>query len=234
MSVYFLDETLQFPPVHLAEEDGLLAIGGDLSSERLLNAYRCGIFPWFSEDEEFLWWAPNPRFILHPEELKISKSMRPYLNGKFEFRLDTAFQEVIANCRQKDRKGQDGTWITKDMQQAYTNLHDLGFAHSAEAWSDGKLVGGLYGVSIGSCFFGESMFQHESNASKFAFIRLVQHLVAREITLIDCQVHTAHLERLGARLVSREKFMGMLDQGICKATQQGKWTGWLGKEAKQD
>ena len=211
MSIYLLDEDLWFPPVEEALEDGLLAIGGDLGTERLLLAYRSGIFPWFSEDEPPMWWSPDPRFVLFPEELKISKSMRQVLrSGTFEFRVNTAFREVIRHCRTTPRPGQGGTWIGDDIAAAYTQLHDLGYAHSAEAWHNGTLVGGLYGVWLGGVFFGESMFSHRTNASKYAFIRWVEWLKERQVQLIDCQVYTPHLESLGATMITRQDFIGAL------------------------
>ncbi len=197
-----------FPPVGDALPDGLLAIGGDLSIERLLLAYRSGIFPWYNEDEPPLWWSPDPRFVLLPDSLKVSKSMRSVLNGgRFEFRMNTAFSEVIAACRAIVRDGQPGTWITPDVVNAYTALHKAGFAVSGEAWSNGALVGGLYGVRIGRMFFGESMFSKVSNASKYAFIKMVRHLASEGVQLIDCQVYTSHLESLGAQMMPRAEFV---------------------------
>lgn len=209
--MHLLDQRIIFPPVHLADDDGLLAIGGDLSMERLLLAYRQGIFPWYNEGEPICWWCPDPRFVLYPQELKISKSMRSVLrNHQFTFSTNTAFTNVIENCKTVNRKGQDGTWISPDVQKAYTMLHEKGYAHSAEAWMDGKLVGGLYGIRLGSIFFGESMFSHASNASKFAFIKYVQQLQEENVQLIDCQVYTEHLESLGAKMIGRESFIKLL------------------------
>jgi leucyl/phenylalanyl-tRNA--protein transferase len=214
MSLFILEKELFFPPVHLAEPDGLLAIGGDLSSERLLLAYQNGIFPWY-EGEHILWWCPDPRFVLFPEELKISKSMQAVLKKEvFDFKIDTAFKIVIHNCKQTKRPGQLGTWITDEVEKAYNKMHKLGHAHSAETWKDGKLVGGLYGIKLGKVFFGESMFSNESNASKFAFIRYVQQLKTEGIELIDCQVYTEHLESLGARMTPRTEFMKLLTKLI--------------------
>ena len=209
--MHFLDDALWFPPVEDAMDDGLLAVGGDLSIERLLLAYSNGIFPWFNEDELPMWWSPDPRFVLFPGELKASKSMRQLLKREhFEFRIDTAFGDVIYNCSRMPREGQDGTWISDEVITAYTALHQLGYAHSAEAWYDGELVGGLYGVLLGCVFFGESMFSHKSNASKYAFIKWVEVLKANGIVLIDCQVHTEHLESLGAGMISRAEFLAIL------------------------
>lgn len=215
MPLHLLDNTYWFPPVEDALDDGLLAAGGDLHPDRLLEAYKKGIFPWFSDDDPPLWWCPDPRFVLFPDELKVSKSMRPLLNRKaFDFRMDTAFEQVVRNCQQAPRPGQDGTWISEEVIQSYTALHHRGLAHSAEAWLDGELVGGLYGVLLGKVFFGESMFSHASNASKYAFIRWVEELKRRGILLIDCQVYTEHLESLGARMVPRREFVGMLEEWV--------------------
>ncbi len=205
--MYLLSADLVFPPVEMADEDGLLAIGGDLGTERLLLAYSKGIFPWYNEEEPICWWSPDPRFVLFPTELKVSKSMRAILgNGKFRFSINKAFDRVMQNCKTITRKGQAGTWITPAVQKAFTLLHEKGYAHSAEAWLDGKLVGGLYGIRLGNIFFGESMFSLEKNASKFAFRNYVQHLQNEGVQLIDCQVYTEHLESLGARMISRESF----------------------------
>ena len=214
MSLYVLNKEISFPPVNHSEPDGLLAIGGDLSTERILYAYRKGIFPWY-EGDYILWWCPDPRFILLPGELKVSKSMRAVMNKrKFEFTINTAFTDVIRNCKEIERHDQDGTWITDEIERAYIELHTLGYAHSAEAWLDGKLVGGLYGVRLGKVFFGESMFSFEDNASKFAFINYVQELKKEGTELIDCQVYTSHLESLGAKMISRSEFTKKLQQLI--------------------
>lgn len=205
--MYLLSTELVFPPVEMADEDGLLAIGGDLGTERLLLAYSKGIFPWYNEDEPICWWSPDPRFVLFPAELKVSKSMRAVLgNGKFWFTTNKAFDRVIQNCKTVTRKGQAGTWITPAVQKAYRLLHEKGYAHSAETLLDGKLVGGLYGIRLGNIFFGESMFSLEKNASKFAFLNYVQYLQKEHVQIIDCQVYTEHLESLGARMISRESF----------------------------
>ncbi|HEY4155749.1 MAG TPA: leucyl/phenylalanyl-tRNA--protein transferase [Puia sp.] len=207
MPLYVLDKELEFPPAELADEDGLLAIGGDLSIERLLLAYQKGIFPWY-ENNYILWWCPDPRFVLFPSELKVSNSMKQVLKkGELEFSIDRNFNDVISACKTVSRRGQEGTWITEDMRNAYLNLHMQGYAHSAEAWLNGDLVGGLYGVRIGNIFFGESMFSKLTNASKFAFIRYVRQLQSEGVELIDCQVYTAHLESLGARMIPRPDFL---------------------------
>ena len=195
----------------MADQEGLLAIGGDLSTERLLLAYRSGIFPWYNEEEPICWWSPDPRFVLYPTELKVSSSMKTVLqNGKYRFTVNRAFAQVIQNCKTVSRSGQDGTWISPAMQKAYTTLHELGYAQSAETWQDGELIGGLYGIRLGNIFFGESMFSSKPNASKFAFINYVRLLQKENVQLIDCQLHTNHLESLGARMIPRQQFIDML------------------------
>ncbi len=207
------DHDPHFPDPARALPDGLLAIGGDLHPERLLEAYKKGIFPWFNAGEPPLWWSPDPRCVLFPEKLRISHSMKPLLKkNTFEFRINTAFESVMHHCRMSPRPGQDGTWITAEVMEGYTALHRMGHAHSAEAWHDGQLVGGLYGVWLGDVFFGESMFSQVSNGSKYAFIRWVQHLQSSGVKLIDCQVPTEHLASLGAELISRKIFMEKLGQ----------------------
>lgn len=214
MPLFALERALIFPPVHLAEPDGLLAVGGDLSLERLLLAYRQGIFPWY-EGKDILWWCPDPRFIMIPDELKVSKSMWQLLKrNTFSFTINKAFAEVIDNCKTIPRSGQAGTWITPAVKAAYINMHQAGHAHSAEVWMDGVLVGGLYGIRMGKVFFGESMFSKMSNASKYAFISYMQLLIGEGVQLIDCQVYTPHLETLGARMIDRETFIELLNQLI--------------------
>jgi len=210
MSLYILDNNVWFPPPDETTEEGLLAIGGDLSSERLLLAYRNGIFPWF-EDDFPLWWCPDPRFVLFPEDLKISKSMQQVLRKKeFEFRTDTDFAQVIHRCKTVKREGQHGTWITEAIEEAYNDLFKKGYAHTAEAWKGDTLVGGLYGIRLGKIFFGESMFSLVGNASKFAFIKYVEVLQNEGVQLIDCQVYTQHLETLGAKMIERKEFLNIL------------------------
>ena len=210
MALFALQQELIFPPVNLAEPDGLLAMGGDLSTERLLLAYKSGIFPWYEGDVP-LWWCPDPRFVLFPEKLKVSKTMRQLIKKEtFRFSVNTNFRSVIRACKTSSRKNQHGTWITDEVEEAYCLLHEKGYAHSAEAWVGDDLAGGLYGIRMGKVFFGESMFSHQSNASKLAFIRYVQLLQQEGIELIDCQVHTAHLESLGAEMIPREIFMKKL------------------------
>jgi len=203
---------INFPPVSSASEEGLLAIGGDLAPERILHAYRNGIFPWYSEDSPVLWWSPDPRCVLFPEKLAISSSMKSMLRkGEMRFTVNKAFDEVIRNCQNISRKGQEGTWITKEIVEAYTKLHELGVAHSAEVWHKGEIAGGLYGLKIGKVFFGESMFSKKNNASKYAFIRYVHELQAQGVALVDCQVETEHLKSLGATCIRREQFIGLLN-----------------------
>jgi leucyl/phenylalanyl-tRNA--protein transferase len=214
MAIFALDKELVFPPVHLAEPDGLLAMDGDLSPERLLLAYRNGIFPWY-EGENILWWSTDPRFILLPAELKVNKRTNELLKtNEFVFTVNKTFAKVIHNCKEIKRPGQEGTWITDEVERAYCKLHELGYAHSAEMWKDNELVGGLYGIRLGKVFFGESMFSKVSNASRFAFINYVQLLKEEGVQLIDCQVYTEYLESLGAKMISRTDFVRQLKQLI--------------------
>lgn len=209
--MYFLSRELYFPNVNQASPEGIVAIGGDLSAERLMLAYRSGIFPWFEDDEPILWWSPPERMVLFLDELKVSKSMRNIINRKqFRITFNTAFKNVITNCRDIKRDGQPGTWITDDMTEAYCRLHELGFAKSVEVWQDDELVGGLYGIDLGHIFCGESMFSKVSNASKIGFIALVQQLKLAKYRLLDCQVHNNHLESLGAREIDRDDFLAIL------------------------
>lgn len=214
MPIQILSDKIWFPPVENAMADGLLAIGGDLNTERLILAYKSGIFPWYDADLP-LWWYPNPRFVLLPNELKISKSMLQKIKqNKFEFTINKAFNEVIVNCKNIVRKDQFGTWINNDVLNAYIKLHEIGYAHSAEAWHNNKLVGGLYGIRMGKVFFGESMFSSVTNASKFAFVKYVNYLVDEGVELIDCQVYTQHLESLGAKMIMKEQFAQLLQHLI--------------------
>jgi len=206
--MYLLDNELIFPHPSLANEDGVLAIGGDLSVERLHLAYRNGIFPWFEDGDPIVWWSPNPRMVLYPHKLKVSKSMRNVINqNKYSITFDKSFSEVIDNCKSISRNNQDGTWITPDMKRAYVDLHDRGIAHSVEVWEGEELVGGLYGVNIGKVFCGESMFSKKSNTSKLAFISLVRKLEEENYFMIDCQLYTDHLASLGAEEIDRDKFL---------------------------
>jgi len=222
--VFLLSDTIEFPPPHLASEDGLLAVGGDLSQKRLLLAYRMGIFPWFSNNEPILWWSPDPRFVLYPHEIKVSKTLKKVIKkDMFSVTMDLAFNEVINQCAQVRLGKNQGTWIVKDMIDAYCNLHESGFAHSVEVWLQGDLVGGLYGVSLGMCFFGESMFTLVSNASNVGLVKLVEHLKELSFDLIDCQVPTEHLIRFGARQIPRMRFLNQLKKSLNAPTQRGKW-----------
>jgi leucyl/phenylalanyl-tRNA--protein transferase len=214
-----------FPPAALAldEPDGLLAVGGCLSVERLVSAYRQGIFPWFSEGEPILWWSPNPRWTLSPQEVRVSRSLAQRIRrGDFTVTFDQAFEAVIGACA-ASRPGQEGTWITQDIQEAYLRLHQQGFAHSFECWREGQLVGGLYGVALGQCFFGESMFRRETDASKVAFVAACRKLEEWGYQLIDCQVHTAHLESLGARAMNRAFFLDAVEQLSCRSPASDAW-----------
>jgi leucyl/phenylalanyl-tRNA---protein transferase len=223
MPVFRLDERLLFPPPELAD-DGLLAVGGDLRPERLILAYSQGIFPWYSEGQPILWHSPDPRMVLFADALHVPKSLAKVLRkGAFEIRLDTAFADVIAACATTPRPNQPGTWITRAMKKAYVELHRQGYAHSAEAWQGGRLVGGLYGVSIGGAFFGESMFAKVSDASKAAFVALVERLREWDIDLIDSQVHTDHVARFGAELIPRRAYLAALKKAIARPTRLGPW-----------
>ncbi len=212
--IFRLDKRLLFPNPSLAEEDGLLAAGGDLSAERLLLAYQNGIFPWYNDDTPILWYSPHERFVLFPNELKISKSMRQVIrSGRFRVTNDQCFEQVIEACSAVERDGQDGTWITDEMKEAYIRLHHKGHAHSFEVWEQSELVGGLYGVKIGRVFCGESMFSRVSNASKTALIALCNSGLYE---LIDSQVHTEHLTSMGARMISRKEYMAILQNNVAK------------------
>lgn len=227
--VYLSPEHIGFPPPESANLFGMLAFGGGLSVEWLLRAYRDGTFPWYSEGDPITWWNPDPRFVLFPEHLKVSKSMRPYFNQKkFGLSFDSAFREVIHFCQASPRRGQSGTWITEDMLQAYCTLHEAGYAHSVEVWEGDSMVGGLYGVALGHVFFGESMFSFRSNASKFGFIALVQKLEEKGFRMIDCQVRTDHLESLGATEIPRSEFLGILRDNREVPSLRGNWGEWLG------
>ncbi len=209
--MYFLTKELYFPPVDEASYEGVLAIGGDLSIERLLLAYQNGIFPWFNDDEPILWWSPSERMVVVPKLYKVSKSTRNLINqNKFKVTFNQNFSEVIRNCQQIERTGQEGTWITEDIIASYTKLHEMGIAKSVEVWQNDELVGGLYGVDLGHVFCGESMFSKVSNSSKIAFVWLVNYLKENNYLLLDCQVHNDHLEKLGAFEISRNTFMRVL------------------------
>lgn len=224
MTIYRLSNTIEFPSPHLAEKDGLLAIGGDLSQKRLLMAYQVGIFPWFLEGEPYLWWSPDPRLVLYPEELYVSKSLKKTMNQNvFQITFDSSFNQVIQSCAHTRLKQNEETWIVPEMVDAYCRLHKSGYAHSIEAWHNGKLAGGLYGIALGKCFFGESMFSRKSNASKVAFVNLVHYLKRESYKLIDCQVTTAHLKRFGAREIPRGTFLKQLKDAINCPTNNRSW-----------
>ncbi len=224
MPVYRLTEEIIFPPPQLADKTGLLAVGGDLCKERLLLAYSLGIFPWYSLDEPILWWSPDPRLVLYPGEITLSKSLEKVIKkGVFDVTFDAAFGQVIKLCAFAGRRKNEGTWILPEMIDAYCALQESGYAHSVEAWKDGTLAGGLYGVSLGRCFFGESMFTLESNASKVAFACLVKYLAENSFDLIDCQVSTGHLKRFGAREIPRSLFLKQLKKALALPTLNGKW-----------
>ncbi|MES2747184.1 MAG: leucyl/phenylalanyl-tRNA--protein transferase [Bacteroidota bacterium] len=209
--MYFLTKELYFPPVSEASYEGILAVGGDLSAERLLLAYKNGIFPWFNDDEPIFWWAPSERMVVNPNEYKVAKSLRNIINrNTFEVTINKNFTDVITHCQKSERKGQEGTWITNDIIKAYTQLHRIGKAISFEVWQNNELVGGLYGVDLGHVFCGESMFSKVPNASKVAFVKLVDYLKQNKYKLLDCQVHNDHLEKLGAFEISRDTFMMVL------------------------
>ncbi len=224
LSQYFL----AFPNPYYAEEEGLLAYGGDLSSQRLLLAYKNGIFPWFGKGDPILWWSPNPRLILYPDKFNLRKSFRRVLrSGKFSVTFDKYFSEVIHHCATVTREGQEATWIVPEMVEAYTRLHHEGFAHSVEVYQEGKLVGGLYGVALGKAFFGESMFSLVPDASKVAFKALSDVLGSRGYDFIDCQMKTDHMIGLGAEVVEREIFLDTLEIATEKSSDIGKWTEFM-------
>jgi leucyl/phenylalanyl-tRNA--protein transferase len=224
MPVYRLSDKLVFPPAGLAEKDGLLAIGGDLSPERLLLAYSNGIFPWFSAGDPILWWSPSPRLVIFPGEFKTPRRLLRLLNRKkFSVTMDRAFRQVIRACATTDSRQEKGTWITGDMIAAYSLLHDMGYAHSVECWQDGELAGGLYGLSLGGVFFGESMFSRQPNSSKAALVSLVKKLQGWDFDLIDCQMKTAHLMQFGAREIPGPEFQALLAKSIQRPMQTGKW-----------
>ena len=225
MPVYLLPDELIFPSPQLARKEGLLAVGGDLSQERLLLAYRMGIFPWYAEDEPIMWWSPDPRLVLYPSELRVSRSLKKTLKKQiFRLTVDESFESVINACAHSRTKADEGTWIVGEMIAAYCMLHESGLAHSVEVWQNGSLVGGLYGVSLGKCFFGESMFTLISNASKVALVALAQHLQVLEFHFIDCQISTPHLLSFGAQEIPRTQFLKELEQALKSPTLKGKWS----------
>ncbi|MCD4741504.1 MAG: leucyl/phenylalanyl-tRNA--protein transferase [Desulfobacteraceae bacterium] len=224
MSVYKLSSKLEFPPPYLAEPNGLLCIGGDLSTERLLLAYSNGIFPWYSDDEPLLWWSPDPRLVLYPKNIKISRSLNKKIkNHYFKITVDKAFEDVISACSMTRTQNSQETWLVDEMIHAYIKLHKEGFAHSVECWKNDRLAGGLYGISLGGCFFGESMFTYVSDASKIALATLTNHLLNLNFDLIDCQVTTDHLISMGAFEISRKAFLNILEYSLQKPTIAGEW-----------
>jgi len=224
MPIFRLVDDMVFPPPDYADPSGLIAVGGDLSSERLLEAYRVGIFPWYSDEQPILWWSPDPRFILEPDEFKISRSLQKTLQRKiFQVTFDRVFEDVIAACSTVPREGQRGTWITREMRDAYIELHGLGYAHSVETWFAGNLVGGLYGVSLGKVFFGESMFHKKTDASKVALATLVEKLKSWGFHFIDSQMTTEHMMSLGAKEMPRRIFLKRLQSALRHSTKRGKW-----------
>lgn len=225
MPVFLLSHELVFPSPHLARSDGLLALGGDLSVNRLILAYSTGIFPWSMESEPILWWSPDPRLVLFPNEISISKSLKKVIEKKrFRVTMDTAFHQVIRECAQVRTCKNEGTWITHDMIVAYSHLHDIGLAHSVEAWHNEELAGGLYGVSLGRCFFGESMFTRVANASKVALVSLVDHLKEKAFDMVDCQITSEHLKRFGAREIPRSLFLALLKKSLQAPASSGVWS----------
>lgn len=224
MTVYFLDSRIKFPDPSEAEPEGLLAVGGDLSPDRLLLAYENGIFPWYSEGDPILWFSPDPRMVFLPGDFRFSKTLlKTVSSGKFSVRVDTDFAAVVENCAQVQRKGQSGTWITEEMKAAYGKLHELGYAHSFETYREGELVGGLYGVSLGGAFFGESMFHLETDASKVALFHLARKCWESGFDFIDSQVPTDHMRTLGGREISRKEFLSTLESSLLKKTLRGVW-----------
>lgn len=225
MPIFWLSEKDNtFPNPSLSNEDGILAVGGDLSPERLLEAYKIGLFPWFNPEDPILWWCPDPRFVLYLEDLKVSKSMKPYLNqNKFTYSMDLAFEEVMRKCGSVKRNKQEGTWISPAMIEGYCELHRQGLAHSVEVYQNDQLIGGLYGVSVGKIFFGESMFATVANASKYALIKLVEFLQKKGFWLIDCQQETAHLASMGAKGISRTDFLKVIDRNKAEPIMKGSW-----------
>lgn len=225
MTVFRLAEDMVFPPPEMAEDNGLLAVGGDLSERRLLLAYSLGVFPWYSDGSPILWWSPDPRLVLIPEELRVSRSLRQVIKkGIYSVTMDVAFDVVIRNCAAGRGRKEEDTWITDEMIKAYNRLHELGFAHSVEVWRDGAMVGGLYGVALGAVYFGESMFSEMKDASKVALVKLVGYLIENGYQLIDCQVPTEHLISMGAKEVSREEFQVMFKKALKVSMKPGKWS----------
>jgi leucyl/phenylalanyl-tRNA--protein transferase len=230
LDLFFLDDSdgIRFPDPALADPDGLTAIGGDLSIPRLLEAYRIGLFPWYNPQDSPIWWCPDPRFVIFPEEINVSKTMRQTLRREvFRVTYDQCFERVMRACGKTPRRGQSGTWVSRDFLEAYTELHRLGYAHSVEVWHGDELAGGLYGVCLGKCFFGESMFTWVDNASKTALITLARHLQERGFWLIDCQMRTDHLVSMGARGIPRSDFLDFMRRNEAEKTPLGSWAHWI-------
>ena len=231
MPLFRLSKRLDFPPAWLARSDGLLCIGGDLSPQRLLLAYENGIFPWFSKDEPLLWWSPDPRLVLLPKDIKISKSLNKKIKKNiYSITVDTAFEQTIRSCAKPRKDKQEGTWLVDEMVDSYIKLHTLGYAHSIETWRENKLVGGLYGVCLGRSFFGESMFSFESDASKIALVALSNHLKKQDFDLIDCQVTTDHLLSMGAMEISRNSFLDIILESVKKKDGKNIWSRDINQE----
>lgn len=225
MPIFQLDDRILFPSPEFAEEDGLLAVGGDLSAKRLILAYSLGIFPWFSDDSQILWWSPDPRLVLFPCELKVARSLRRIVRkARYSITMDVAFEDVVRSCAEVPRKSSEGTWITPGMRRAYRELHKQGVAHSVEAWHEETLVGGLYGIALGGAFFGESMFSMMDDSSKVAFTQLVRYLSQRGFSIIDCQVRTPHLMGFGAREIPRAEFLVIMRKALAIRGKPGPWT----------
>lgn len=227
LPIFQLSDHLDFPDPEGAE-DGIVAIGGDLNPQRIISAYLSGIFPWYNSDDPIIWWSPDPRCVLIPSDIKVSNSMRQLFKKQlYRVTFDQNFQEIIQQCADVRYKDRYDTWLNADMIAAYTELHRMGIAHSVEVWNEaGEIVGGLYGLAMGKCFFGESMFHKASNASKYGFIALVQNLIQQNYELVDCQVHNPHLESLGATVIPRSIFLSLLDQNIGQEIQVGSWSHW--------
>ena len=224
MPLFRLSEKIEFPPACLTRSDGLLCIGGDLCTKRLILAYRNGIFPWFSNSEPILWWSPDPRLVLFPSKIRVSKSLKKTIRKAcFSIRINTAFEQTIMACSQSRQNKPEGTWLVDEMIDAYITLHQMGIAHSVEAWQGDRLAGGLYGVSLGKTFFGESMFSLVSNASKVALVALAQELDSQEFGIIDCQVTSGHLLRMGAQEITRDLFLDILNHGVDQKIPAGLW-----------
>ena len=225
MPVFLLSDDIAFPSPHLAPKEGLLAVGGDLTQKRLLMAYRMGIFPWFSNNQPIMWWSPDPRLVLFPDEIRISRTLKKIIKKKvFHVTMDSAFDQVINQCAQVRLQNNQATWIVEEMIDAYCKLHEFGYAHSVEAWHQGELAGGIYGISLGRCFFGESMFTQVSNASNVALVKLVEYLLSLSFDMIDCQIVTEHLIRFGAKEIPRARFLEKLNASLEKPTLRGRWT----------